>query len=160
MSWGDSWGDNPSSMARELALAFYEGRNRTRARNTYVVVDDGSSMRVRYYYNGALIARYTPESMIPLIVARRLETGDVIEPCRLEFCVAVKDRGCVRHLKALGLDACWQYGDRPILVYGAAAPHGWHTIEELKELPKWQEPVKAQKARREKFVNLTRPLFG
>jgi hypothetical protein len=164
MSWGDSWGSSPCHNATVLAKAFYEGRERTFGQSR--VEFHRYETRLEYLYKGAVIAWYTPESIVPRIVADKLLTGEDPQITRwpLQFRCHYGGKGEARHLRALGLEAKWQWGGRPMLVFGVdGVGEGWHTIEEWKALPKWVEPPKVVKPvqwRREPFVNLTLPLFA
>jgi hypothetical protein len=64
-----------------------------------------------------------------------------------------------RHLNALGVDARKDSCGAPCRINGRAvddAKGRWYTVEELEHQPEWKpEP----KARRVRFVNLTKPLF-
>jgi hypothetical protein len=165
VSWGDNWGGGPCNNARTLAKAFYEGRERTFGQSFVsfeqtILMD--APLAVVYHYKHSAIARFTPECLAPGLVAHRLETGRSFTRRPLQFCIRYPSKGLARHLMALGVEAEWQYGGRPFLVFGAEVPgYGdWWTIEELKALPKWVEPPPTPKQqRRDRFVNLTLPLF-
>jgi hypothetical protein len=159
MSWGDSWGSSPSRMHERMAKAFFEGRPLVGNKNTYV---SKGPYRMMYVVQGYTVARYTPPSLRAEVMTRKLVDGKYVNPDH--FCLAMElgvpanaDKAVMRHLKALGVDAEFQYGGRPFLVFGAVLGPGWYTIDEAKALPKWVEPVKPPKP--ERFVNLTMPLF-
>ena len=165
MAWGDSWGLSPCKNARRAAKAFFEGRDIGSSRDScYVRFGPGPWMQ--YYYKGYVIARYTPpvmmtEELKAKLVADALKGEGVKAFPELVFCPIVLDKGEARHLQALGVDAQWQWGGKPFLCFGANIEgKGWLTIEQCKHLPKWVEPPKPVRPRREPFVNLTMPLPG
>lgn len=168
MTWGDSWGSSPCNNARWLAKAFYDGLERGSGKQSYVErpmrgwgQDAKRGKTLEYYYKGAVIARGTPPGLIPFLIAERLLDGEKFIEQPLEFRCHYGDKGEARHLRALGLEAAWQYGGRPFLIFGVeASGQGWHTIDEWKAMPKWIETPTVPKRRRVQFTNLTLPLFG
>jgi hypothetical protein len=157
MSWGDSWGNSPGDNAKALAKAFYEGRELRRGKS--YVEFHRFEPRIEYHYDGAVIAWYTPASKLIEMIADRLTEGVQSRRWPLQFRCHYGTKAEARHLKALGLEAEWQYDKKPFLLFGVdAIGEGWHTIEEWKATPKWAEPPKL--LRPERFVNLTMPLFA
>jgi hypothetical protein len=159
MSWGDAWGRTPGRMHERMAKAFFEGRPLVGNKNTYV---SKGPYVMSYVVQCRTIAMFTPPSLHAEGMARKLVDGQTVYSDR--FCLTMTfgvpagaDKAVMRHLKALGVDAEFQYGKRPFLVFGAVPGPGWLTIEEAKALPKWVEPAKPPKP--ERFVNLTMPLF-
>jgi len=165
MSWGDSWGSSPCSNALRLAAAFMEGRELGGNGRTRVSINPSQTW-LDYYYKDATIARWTPPSLLPDIIARKLAGEYIYETIPvMQFRCYHGDKGEARHLKGLGVDAEWQWGKRPFLICGVDASKGeWHTLAEWAELEKWEEPKKPAKPvyypQHEPFINLTLPLFA
>lgn len=158
MAWGDAWGSKPWNHHHEMAKAFFEGRERSRG--VAYVADYGRYMVYRLH--GREIARFTPESKIPDIVADKLRGYHLVDGqhyfSTMEFRCYRADKAEARHLQALGVEAHWQYGGNPFLAFDVdVSSAGWLTIEKCKALPKWDRPVKTRA--REPFINLTLPLF-
>lgn len=171
MAWGDMWGTRPWGYHEKFVEAFMEGREYgSNAKDRYTCVKRGDRIDdffMEYRYKGRAIARYTPAALMPEVVAAKL-TGARVDPGidyypELEFRAYYEDKGEARHLKALGIDAQWQYGGKPFLVFGADADDLFRTIADAKALPKWVDappvPKRGPLPGRERFVNLTLPLF-
>lgn len=170
MAWGDSWGHSPWDYHKRLAKAFFEGREAYGSKNTYVKFHEWL-YTLEYWYNGGVIATWLPESGRALRVAHFLAEGT--EPwlhVGSSFDVPAfrcynADKGEMRHLKALGVDAVWQYDKQPFLIEGAnAVSKGFMTLDEWRDEPKWKKseppPKPVWYPRREQFENRTLPLPG
>lgn len=163
MSWGDSWGSTPRSNALELAEAFFAGRERRRGKSE-VVYENG---HMEYRYKGRTIAKLTPDGAKPRIVADKLlgKTHFYTYP-ELTIKPHYHDKGEARHFQALGVKAQWQYGGDPMLLEGVSAREvRWFvTLAELSKFAAWVKPPPAPKKvwypQRERFVNITLPLFA
>jgi hypothetical protein len=162
MGWGDSWGSTACNNARNLAKAFYEGRELGGSKPSRVVRSSFNNC-LEYYANGVVIAKWTPPWMIGEIVADAMENRCVY-PAYLEpvYCPVRGDKCEARHFDALGLDATWQYSGKPFLLEGVCTRghmDGYQTKVWWQAQEKWVEPTSVPRVLRVRFENRTLPLF-
>lgn len=161
MAWGDTWGSSPSSYHRELAEAFFAGKPRGTAAKACVRCHDTYSS---YELQGRDIARFSAPEQVAEAIARKLTGDDEIDVYpEMVFRCARNDKMEMRHLKALGVEAEWQGGKLPFLAFGVDVMDSeWRTIEQVKAMPKWVPKSKEARVQpqRERFVNMTMPLFS
>lgn len=147
MGWGGGWGNHVPQTAKDVAAAFYAGRECRRSG----CETDGET----YYLCGHAIARRTdiPKRVAMTLINQRLPAA---YPLQFSF-AGWSTSTTVRHLLALGVPASISRGQA--LIHGVAVDsHCWYLkleIDQLADQPKYDPRPK----REPRFVNLTLPLF-
>lgn len=168
MPWGDVWGSRPGKTVQRIADAFADGRELGSHKGMSYTERLANGLLV-YNYRSRPIAMKADEQTIAQWVTDALEgwTGYAevnaqYRDMKPRYRCAISDKAEMRHLKALGVEAEWQYGKRPFLICGVDAMNGvWRTLEEWAALPKWVEPApEPKRPAPERFVNRTLPLFA
>ena len=141
---GFGYGHGTPQTAKDVAAAFFAGRERTRSNCR----TDGKS----YELVDTVIARRLDPDEVPTHLALALLGKTYQRPLEFSFNGWPTDMTC-RHLNALGIKAEivkeYSYGPKggminptevPLLNGRQVSAHRWYTLEELATMPKWVQP--------------------